>query len=45
LVLVAPVDFAADLARGYQIKPGPRLKGVMELADEYIKKTTKPASL
>jgi hypothetical protein len=45
LVLVAPVDFAAAMAREYRIKPGPRLKGVMELAEEYIQKTTKPGSL
>ena len=45
LVLVAPVDFAADMAREYRIKPEPRLKGVMELGEELIKKTTKPASL
>lgn len=45
LVLVAPVDFAAAMAREYRIKPGPRLKGVMELAEEYIQKTTKPRSL
>jgi hypothetical protein len=45
LVLIAPVDFAANLDREYRLKPGPRLKGVMELAEEYIKKTTKPASL
>jgi hypothetical protein len=45
LVLVAPVDFAADMEREYRIKPGPRLKGVMELGEEFIKKTTKPASL
>lgn len=45
LVLVAPVDFAAAMAREYRLKPEPRLKGVMELAEEYIKTTTKPASL
>jgi hypothetical protein len=45
LVLVAPVDFAAEMAREYRIKPDRRLKGVMELADEFIKKTAKPASL
>ena len=45
LVLVAPVDFAADMAREYRTKPEPRLKGVMELGEEYIKKITKPASL
>lgn len=45
LVLVAPVDFAAEMAREYRVKPGPRLKGVMELAEEYIRQTTKPASL
>jgi len=45
LVLVAPVDFAAAMAREYRIKPEPRLKGVMELAEEFIKKTTKPGSL
>jgi hypothetical protein len=45
LVLVAPVDFAADMAREYRLKPGPRLKGVMELGEELIQQTTKPASL
>jgi hypothetical protein len=45
LVLVAPVDFAAAMAREYRIKPGPRLKGVMELGEELIQKTTKPGSL
>ncbi|MDP2044940.1 MAG: hypothetical protein Q8L00_01885 [Deltaproteobacteria bacterium] len=45
LVLVAPVDFAAEMAREYRLKPEPRLKGVMELAEEYIRQTTKPASL
>jgi hypothetical protein len=45
LVLVAPVDFAAQMAREYRIKPEPRLKGVMELAEEFIQKTTRPASL
>lgn len=45
LVLVAPVDFAADMAKKYRVKTGPRLMGVMELAEEFIKKTTKPASL
>ena len=45
LVLVAPVDFAAEMAREYRIKPGPRLMGVMELGEEFIKRTTKPGSL
>jgi hypothetical protein len=45
LILVAPVDFAASMAREYRINPEPRLKGVMELGEEYIKKITKPASL
>jgi hypothetical protein len=45
LVLVAPVDFAADMAREYRIKPGPRLKGVMELGEALIQQTTKPGSL
>lgn len=45
LVLVAPVDFAADMAKKYRKKTGPRLMGVMELAEEFIKKTTKPSSL
>jgi hypothetical protein len=45
LVLVAPVDFAAEMAREYRIKPGPRLKGVMELGEDFIKRTTKPGSL
>ena len=45
LVLVAPVDFAAEMEQEYRVKPGPRLKGVMELAEEFIQKTTKPASL
>jgi hypothetical protein len=45
LVLVAPVDFGAQMAREYRSKPEPRLKGVMELAEEFIRKTTKPGSL
>jgi hypothetical protein len=45
LVLVAPVDFAAEMAREYRNKPGPRIMGVMELAEEFIQRTTKPASL
>ena len=45
LVLVAPVDFAAEMAREYRIKPGPRLMGVMELGEELIQRTTKPGSL
>jgi hypothetical protein len=45
LVLVAPVDFAADMAREYRVKSGPRFMGVMELAKEFIQKATKPASL
>ena len=45
LVLVAPVDFAAAMAREYRLKPGPRLMGVMELGEELIKRTTKPGSL
>ena len=45
LVIVAPVDFAGEMAEKYRSKPGPRLMGVMELAEEYLKKTTKPGSL
>ena len=45
LVLVAPVDFAAEMAREYRIKPGPRPMGVMELGEELIQRTTKPGSL
>ena len=45
LVLVAPVDFAAAMAREYPINLGPRLKGVMELGEELIRRTTKPGSL
>ncbi len=33
------------MAREYRSKPEPRLKGVMELAEEFIRKTTKPGSL
>jgi hypothetical protein len=33
------------MAREYRLKPGPRLKGVMELGEELIQQTTKPASL
>ena len=32
LVMVAPVDFATEMAKKYRPKPGPRLMGVMELA-------------
>jgi hypothetical protein len=39
LLLVAPVDFAAEMAQKYRFKPEPRLKGVMELGKEYIQKT------
>gem|GEM_PF-6162269 len=45
LVLVGPVDFDAEMAREYRIESGFRLKGVMELAKEYIQQTTKPRSL
>jgi len=44
LVLVKPVDFAQELEREYKVKPGPHL-GAMELAKDFIRKTTKPASL
>jgi hypothetical protein len=45
LILIAPVDFATEMANKYRAKPGPRLMGVMELAAEYLRKTTKPGSL
>ena len=45
LVMVVPVDFAAQMAEKYRPKPGPRLMGVMELAAEYLRKNTKPGSL
>ncbi len=45
LVLVAPVDFPAEMAKKYRVRTGPRFMGVMELAEEFIKKTTKPSSL
>ena len=44
LVLVKPVDFAQEMEREYKVKPGPHL-GAMELAKDFIRKTTKPASL
>ena len=45
LIMVVPVDFAAQMAEKYRPKPGPRLMGVMELAAEYLRKNTKPGSL
>ncbi len=39
LVMVAPVHFAAQMAEKYRPKTGPRLMGVMELAEEYLRKT------
>lgn len=45
LVLVAPVDFAAEMARKYPAKPGRPPLGALEMGQELIRRTTQPGSL